>query len=454
MQLTEEQEAAIADESSLVCVKAMPGSGKTRLVVEKARRLLDADIEPWILTFTNRAGNEIKERIFDATGQELSKCGTFHSIFHDPDDRICSEDESKSKYWREEGYITFDMVLQRAIERGISSPPSYVIVDECQDNDTQQWRLLEILREAGAKAFVVGDLDQSIYQWRGARPEMAHAVFREAHDTHGSLHYLKRNFRCADWIQDCATKFLGDQQPLTASEIKHAHSESMSDCLPNAILCRTNRDVDRMTHVLMEQGISVAVTVDRKCLQKFAAWMGLIAYPYSVSKFVSATGVGGSVLAKTRTLSMQTERPLVECLAKVDPCLIPQVNLPPKIEVLHPDLIVQVYAGLCGGTVQAGMHLAKQFGSHTPEEAASESCLSMIAPVDGDGVQVMTMHQAKGLEFGHVGIACGRQYTTMNDELARLVYVALTRARNAITLIQGRFSDCGLTDYPLNFTNN
>jgi hypothetical protein len=118
--------------------------------------------------------------------------------------------------------------------------------------------------------------------------------------------------------------------------------------------------------------------------------------------------------------------------------------IPRSVEVLTPELIVNIYTKLCGGTEQAGKHLAWQFGSHTPKQAASEACLSMIHPMDGSGVQVMTMLQAKGLEFDHVGIACGWYSTKMTDELARLVYVALTRARNKVTFVRGNFSDCGL----------
>ncbi|MGI9295550.1 MAG: UvrD-helicase domain-containing protein, partial [Pseudomonadales bacterium] len=47
----------------------------------------------------------------------------------------------------------------------------YMLVDEYQDTNTSQYRLLQLLTGSRAMFTVVGDDDQSIYSWRGARPE-------------------------------------------------------------------------------------------------------------------------------------------------------------------------------------------------------------------------------------------------------------------------------------------
>lgn len=47
----------------------------------------------------------------------------------------------------------------------------YVLVDEAQDNSYLQWRLVQLLAAPQQNLFVVGDADQSIYGWRGARPD-------------------------------------------------------------------------------------------------------------------------------------------------------------------------------------------------------------------------------------------------------------------------------------------
>lgn len=47
----------------------------------------------------------------------------------------------------------------------------YLLVDEYQDTNTSQYQLVKLLVGARARFTVVGDDDQSIYSWRGARPQ-------------------------------------------------------------------------------------------------------------------------------------------------------------------------------------------------------------------------------------------------------------------------------------------
>lgn len=73
------------DGPSLVIAGA--GSGKTRVLTYKIAYLMEHGYEPWsilALTFTNKAANEMKERIAKIVGTECSRrlwMGTFHSIF-------------------------------------------------------------------------------------------------------------------------------------------------------------------------------------------------------------------------------------------------------------------------------------------------------------------------------------------------------------------------------------
>ena len=47
----------------------------------------------------------------------------------------------------------------------------YILVDEYQDTNTSQYELVKLLVGSRARFTVVGDDDQSIYSWRGARPQ-------------------------------------------------------------------------------------------------------------------------------------------------------------------------------------------------------------------------------------------------------------------------------------------
>jgi DNA helicase-2/ATP-dependent DNA helicase PcrA len=48
----------------------------------------------------------------------------------------------------------------------------YIQVDETQDSSTKQFHLVDILSQIHKNLFVVGDPDQTIYEWRGAKPEI------------------------------------------------------------------------------------------------------------------------------------------------------------------------------------------------------------------------------------------------------------------------------------------
>lgn len=48
---------------------------------------------------------------------------------------------------------------------------NYIMVDEVQDCNTQDWSIINILSEVYNNLFIVGDPDQAIYEWRGSKPK-------------------------------------------------------------------------------------------------------------------------------------------------------------------------------------------------------------------------------------------------------------------------------------------
>lgn len=77
----------------------------------------------------------------------------------------------------------------------------YIIVDEHQDINRSQARLIELLAGEEASLCVVGDDDQSIYGWRGARPD----DFRNfVGEYNAETETLAQNFRCSELIVDLA----------------------------------------------------------------------------------------------------------------------------------------------------------------------------------------------------------------------------------------------------------
>lgn len=83
----------------------------------------------------------------------------------------------------------------RALEKH-AKPLRYIIVDEYQDVNFGQERLIELLASRGADVMVVGDDDQTIYEWRGARSEYILREFKATFDTKPHSDYsLTRSFR-------------------------------------------------------------------------------------------------------------------------------------------------------------------------------------------------------------------------------------------------------------------
>ena len=99
----------------------------------------------------------------------------------------------------------------------------YVLVDEYQDIDQDQYTLLtHIARRAGvdhdthAAILAVGDDDQSIYEWRGANTELIHR-FRNTFDA--EQHHLVENYRSTRNIITVANRLIAHN----ADRVKKEH---------------------------------------------------------------------------------------------------------------------------------------------------------------------------------------------------------------------------------------
>ncbi|MDD5327690.1 MAG: helicase-exonuclease AddAB subunit AddA [Phycisphaerae bacterium] len=104
----------------------------------------------------------------------------------------------------------------------------YIFVDEYQDINAVQQSIIDML-SAGGNIFVVGDIKQSIYAWRGAEPgiflERLKPASSEQDNVSGGLRVdLNANFRSAKGILDFVNKVFG--RIMTASFAKVDYDES------------------------------------------------------------------------------------------------------------------------------------------------------------------------------------------------------------------------------------
>ncbi len=113
--------------------------------------------------------------------------------------------------------VDFAELLLRAFEIWRDNPSllahyrnrfRHVLVDEFQDTNTIQYKWLSLLAGPDGMPFVVGDDDQSIYRWRGARVENLNQFRRDFPGT--QLFRLEQNYRSTGTILKAANALIAN----------------------------------------------------------------------------------------------------------------------------------------------------------------------------------------------------------------------------------------------------
>jgi len=284
--LNDPQREAVTYGDGPLLVFAGAGSGKTRVLTHRVayliRRVGLAPRQLLAVTFTNKAANEMKERIYrlvGGLGRDLWM-GTFHglcarmlrydgtqvgvpaafTIFDEDDQVVLAKDclkelgidsdrfppgqvlaeisraknellgprryqeDAASKYHQVVGQVyglyqrklaenqalDFDDLIMRAVE--LLEVPEvqaryrerfhHVLVDEYQDINHAQYRLVRLLADGRRNLCVVGDDDQSIYGWRGAEMRI---ILQFEHDyPDAKVVKLEENYRSTSPILEVA----------------------------------------------------------------------------------------------------------------------------------------------------------------------------------------------------------------------------------------------------------
>ena len=85
MELSEQQKEIVDSKSKKIIVDAGSGSGKTRVLTERVRKLLNSGVNPYsvvVITFTNMAANELYDRLSDVKNSDKCFIGTIHAYAH------------------------------------------------------------------------------------------------------------------------------------------------------------------------------------------------------------------------------------------------------------------------------------------------------------------------------------------------------------------------------------
>ena len=159
--LSEKQNEIVFADDGAICVKASAGSGKTRVLTERIRYLLGKTNKKVLaLTFTNMAGDEIKERLNDIPDIEKRVfVGTFHSFCQS---MLESHGNliglSKMPHIFEDEADRLELV-----ETAIRQTPSYALKYTTQDQREQKnfrYRFLSFISKVKRGLISENDIDQ------------------------------------------------------------------------------------------------------------------------------------------------------------------------------------------------------------------------------------------------------------------------------------------------------
>ena len=77
-------------------------------------------------------------------------------------------DQELKTYKKEKGLYDYDDMLEKFIKQGVSTTFDVLFIDEAQDLSPLQWRMVRALWQKADQTYVAGDDDQAIFKWAGA----------------------------------------------------------------------------------------------------------------------------------------------------------------------------------------------------------------------------------------------------------------------------------------------
>lgn len=172
----------------------------------------------------------------------------------------CSEQIFKAIYeqyeWRmqKENRIDFDDMLLLTYEllaarldilKLWQEKYSFILIDEFQDINKVQYDIIRMLAAPRNNLFIVGDDDQSIYRFRGARPEIMLGFEKDYPDARRIL--LNINYRCSKSIVSAAGQLIMNNKTRFQKQIRAFHSAGPS------IYIRQCQSVQEETTAILEQ---------------------------------------------------------------------------------------------------------------------------------------------------------------------------------------------------------
>jgi DNA helicase-2/ATP-dependent DNA helicase PcrA len=406
----------------------------------------------------------------------------------------------------------------------------YIHVDEYQDTNHAQYRLVNILAAGHRNLCVVGDDDQSVYSWRGA--DIRNILDFERDYPEAKVVKLEQNYRSTQTILDAANAVVannasrkakalwtaggeGERIRVFAASDEYAEArfvvseverliESGASPREISVFYRTNAQSRALEDVLVREGVPYQVVggvrfYERAEIKDAMAYLSVISNPddsVSLERIINVPkrGLGNTSVAKLQDYARRNGISLYAALSEADAAgltgaakkacrgvrdlfeglRVAAKEVPPAESVgavldesgyrreLEAEDTVEAESRL--ENLEELINAAREYERVGPEptlegflqEQALYSDQDSLTS-EGGRVTLMTLHNAKGLEFGHVFVVGMEEGTFPHarsldehnlEEERRLAYVGITRARETLTLTHAKLrSSWGEREY-------
>lgn len=509
--MNESQIQAITSTEGPLLVIAGPGTGKTLTIVRRIAYLLSLGVKPEeivALTFTNRAAKEMRERVEIHLGYASSRIflGTFHLFgltilrklkptgfqLYDRDEQVelvrtisgCSarkaqdattaissiknfmEDakgniiETFNAYetaLREKNAYDLDDLIRIPVElftnddmaKSYARQLSYIMIDEYQDINPAQYRLIRCLSNFTTNICAVGDSDQAIYSFRGANLDNFLDFGRDFNDFHTVT--LTENYRSSKTIVYAAEAMIANNTkriekklnptkgygvPVTVINVENERSEA------DTIIGEIETRMGAVSHFNLMKGDSRCEPQDNSYrFSDFAVLFRTNAQAKPLHEAFVRSGIPCQMVGEKNNISLKG---IIKRLKAEPEDLSNSDNLESILEDAFSIVTSDEFFGL-----ERNLFLA--YKNLSVPEAVSRIIdeLELFNNADAfdpraDAVALMTLHMAKGLEFkvvfiagfedGIIPLVSARGCSDYEEE-RRLFYVGMTRARDKLFLI-------------------
>lgn len=445
--LSDVQRRIIDDkESKYIVVAAGPGSGKTKVLVHKLASLLlmeDVKHEQLLMvTFSRAAATEFKKRLIELIGNAAHYIDikTFHSYCFDLLGKVGTIDKSGSII-----KATVEKIKNSEVEISRITK-TVLVIDEAQDMDQDEFELIKVLMEKNEdmRVIAVGDDDQNIYEWRGADSKFLLSFITEKNAT---KYELTTNYRSKSNLVSFTNQFVKtitkrmkeipvESKQSDNGKIKIVHyknSNLITPLIDDILTTGLSGSTCVLTHK-NEEAFQIAGLLTKKGLQAKLIQSNDSFSLYNLAEvrfFLHELKLEEDIFTISDAIWNNAKRKVYD-----------RYKQSSKFEICK-NLIKDFET----------TNNKKKYKSDF-EVFIRESKLEDFMNENGETIFVSTIHKAKGKEFDNVFILL-ENFESKEDKMKRQLYVAMTRAKQNLTIhLNDHFLDLYKTDGLERIENN